>query len=41
MWNKEFVTNDQKTIYDYQNIKYYTTKTWKELYWMNTCKIHI
>jgi hypothetical protein len=28
MWNKEFVTIDQKTIYDYQNIKYHMTKTW-------------
>jgi hypothetical protein len=29
MWNKEFVTIDQKIIYDYQNIKYHMTKTWK------------
>jgi len=29
MWNKEFVTIDQKKNYDYQNIKYHTTKTWK------------
>ncbi len=27
MSNKKFVTNDQKTIYDFQNIKYHTTKT--------------
>ncbi len=26
MWNKKFVTNDQKTIYDFQSIKYHTTK---------------
>jgi hypothetical protein len=31
MWKKEFVTNDQKAIYDYQNIKYHTTKTWKRI----------
>jgi hypothetical protein len=24
MWNKEFVTNDQKSIYDFQSIKYHT-----------------
>ncbi len=24
---KKIVTNDQKTIYDFQNIKYHTTKT--------------
>jgi len=25
--SKEFVINDQKTIYDFQNIKYHNTKT--------------
>ncbi len=25
MWSKKFVTNDQKTIYDFQNIKYHNT----------------
>jgi hypothetical protein len=25
--NKKIVTNDQKTIYDFQSIKYHTTKT--------------
>jgi hypothetical protein len=29
MWSKKIVINDQKTIYDFQNIKYHNTKTWR------------
>jgi hypothetical protein len=29
MWNKEFIINDQKTIYDFQSIKYHSTKSLK------------